>query len=58
MINDKWDFLFTLEYVKKLLLDLDEEKSCEPDSFPPKILKLLAPAIAYSLIKLFNHWQL
>ena len=43
----------TLEYVTKLLLDLDEKKSCGPDGFPPKILKLSAPAIATSLTKIF-----
>jgi hypothetical protein len=45
----------SLEYVAKLLLDLDEKKSCGPDGFTPKILKLSAPAIAISLTKLFNY---
>ena len=45
----------TLEYVTELLLDLDEKKSCGPDGFPPKFLKLSAPAIASSLTKLFNY---
>ena len=44
-----------MEYVTELLRDLDEKKSCGPDGFPPKILKLSAPAIATSLTKLFNY---
>ena len=39
----------------KLLLDLDEKKSCGIDGYPPKILENSAAAIATSLTKLFNE---
>ena len=43
------------EYLKDLLLTLDEKKSCGPDGISPKILKISAPAIAIPLTKLLNH---
>ena len=43
------------EYLKNLLLTLDEKKSCGPDRISPKILKISTPAIAISLTNLFNH---
>lgn len=52
------DFAFehvTESYVADLISNLDGNKSSGPDGFPPKILKLAAPALAAPITSLFNY---
>ena len=54
-LNFSFAVINSEEYLKDILLTLDEKKSCGPDGISPKILKIATPAIAIPLTKLFNH---
>ena len=52
------DFSFspvTSAYVADLLVGLNVKKSCGPDGFSRRLLKIAAPAIALALTGLFNY---
>ena len=51
------DFSFsdlTQSYGADLLIGLNTKKSCGPEGFSPKVLKVAAPAIAAPLTELFK----